>query len=111
MLYKQENKKTHLSLENSIILPLFRMERVGLKIDRDYLKERKKFFEDYISEKRAELHKLTGEAFNVGQHAEIKKWFSKNGLELPSSDDKAMETVKKCTDGTFTKLQHNSRTT
>jgi DNA polymerase I len=88
-------------LENSIILPLFHMERVGLKIDRDYLKERKKFFEDYISEKRAELHRLTGEAFNVGQHAEIKKWFSKNGLDLLSSDDKAMETVKAKTEGTL----------
>ena len=82
-------------LENAIILPLFRMERVGLKIDREYLNERKKFFENYISEKRAELHKLTGETFNVGQHKNIKEWFNKNGIQLASSDDSAMEYVLK----------------
>jgi DNA polymerase I len=82
-------------LENALILPLFRMERVGLKIDREYLIEKKKFFEDYISEKRAELHRLTGETFNVGQHKNIKEWFNKNGIQLASSDDSAMEYVIK----------------
>jgi DNA polymerase I len=86
-------------LENSIILPLFSMERVGLKIDREYLKERKKFFDDLISEKRSELHKLTGETFNVGQHALIGKWFRKREIYLATSDDKAMESVKKSHDG------------
>jgi DNA polymerase I len=86
-------------LENSIILPLFNMERVGLKIDREYLKDRKKFFENIISQKRAELHRLTGETFNVGQHKNIKQWYQKNGFELSSSDDKAMEYVKSNTEG------------
>jgi DNA polymerase I len=93
------NQEGTFKLENSIILPLFRMERVGLKIDREYLKERKKFFEELISQKRTELHKLTGETFNVGQHAEIKKWYNKNGLELASSDDKSMQYVKNVTEG------------
>ena len=86
-------------LENAIILPLFRMERVGLKIDRDYLKARKAFFDNLISQKRATLHKLTGENFNVGQHKNIKEWFLKNGIELASSDDGAMESVSKSADG------------
>lgn len=86
-------------LENAIILPLFRMERVGLKIDRDYLKDRKAFFDNLISQKRATLHKLTGENFNVGQHKNIKEWFLKNGIELASSDDGAMESVSKSADG------------
>jgi DNA polymerase-1 len=86
-------------LENSIILPLFRMERVGLNIDREYLKDRKAFFEDYIGKKRKELHELTGENFNVGQHKTIKDWFNKQGIELASSDDGAMEYVEKNYDG------------
>jgi DNA polymerase I len=93
---KQEDT---LKLENSIILPLFRMERVGLKIDRAYLQDRKKFFEEFILQKRATLHKLTGENFSVGQHKNIKEWFLKNGIELPSSDDGAMESVSKSADG------------
>ena len=86
-------------LENAIILPLFRMERVGLKIDRAYLQDRKKFFDEFISQKRATLHKLTGENFSVGQHKNIKEWFLKNGIELASSDDGAMESVSKSADG------------
>ena len=87
------------TLENANILPLFRMERVGLNIDRAYLKDRKTFFDDYLSKKRKELHTLTGENFSVGQHKNIKEWFKKNGLELASSDDSAMEYVIKNTDG------------
>ena len=87
-------------LENSIILPLFRMERVGLKVDRAYLKDRKAFFDDYISKRRKELHELTGESFNVGQHKTIKEWFNKQGISLSSSDDSAMEYVEKNIDGT-----------
>lgn len=88
-----------LKLENSIILPLFRMERVGLKIDREYLKERKKFFDELILQKRSELHKLTGETFNVGQHKLIGEWFRKREIYLATSDDNAMESVKKYHDG------------
>ena len=88
-----------MKLENAIILPLFNMERVGLNIDREYLKDRKLLFHDYLSKKRKELHALTKDNFSVGQHAEIKKWFAKNDLVLVSSDDKAMEYVKLNTEG------------
>ena len=87
------------TLENANILPLFRMERVGLNIDRAYLKDRKTFFDEYLSKKRKELHTLTGENFSVGQHKNIKEWFKKNGLDLASSDDSAMEYVIKNADG------------
>jgi DNA polymerase-1 len=80
-------------LENSIILPLLKMERVGLRIDRAYLEDRKKFFEEYVTNKRKELHTLTGENFTVGQHKNIKEWFAKNDLQLTSSDDSAMDYV------------------
>jgi DNA polymerase-1 len=96
----QERKQDGvLALENSIIVPLLRMERVGLKIDIAYLKDRKAFFDKHINEKRKELHTLTGESFNVGQHKSIKDWFNKNGFELASSDDSAMEHVARSQDG------------
>jgi DNA polymerase-1 len=46
-----------------------------------------------VTKKRKELHTLTGENFNVGQHAEIKRWFYQNDLLLNSSDDSSMEYV------------------
>jgi DNA polymerase-1 len=93
LMVESRNQGLTLKLENSIILPLLRMERVGLKIDREYLKERKSYFEDYISKKRKLLHTLTGENFNVGQHKTIKEWFYKNDVELNSSDDSAMQYI------------------
>lgn len=98
VVYARKQEDTF-KLENAIILPLFRMERVGLKIDRAYLQDRKKFFDEFISQKRATLHRLTGENFSVGQHKNIKEWFAKNGIDLPSSDDSAMESVSKTADG------------
>ena len=93
------NQQQVMEIENSIILPLLRMERVGLKIDRDYLKERKSYFQDYISKKRKRLHELTGESFNVGQSAEIKRWFAKQGVILASSDDSSLEYLKNNSEG------------
>jgi len=94
------NQQEVMQIENAIILPLFRMERVGLKIDREYLLDRNAYFKDYISKKRKELHRLTGENFNVGQSAEIKRWFAKNDMLLNSSDDSSMEYVKSNAEGT-----------
>lgn len=96
---KARKQEDVLNIENAIIIPLFRMERVGLKIDRDYLLERKKFFEEYIGKKRKELHELTGENFTVGQHRNIKEWFEKHDHKLASSDDSAMEFVVNSADG------------
>jgi DNA polymerase-1 len=98
VVYARRQEDTF-KLENAIILPLLRMERVGLRVDREYLQDRKKFFDEFISHKRATLHRLTGENFNVGQHKNIKEWFAKNGIPLPSSDDGAMESVSKSADG------------
>ena len=80
--------------ECSLILPLFRMERVGLQVDRDYLEESRINTKRYILQKRRELEELVGEPIKVGQHKRIKDIFAERWeIGLQSSDDKALSRV------------------
>ena len=81
--------------ENNLIKPFFRMERVGLKIDRDYLLEARDRMRSYIIERRKDLEKLAGEEVKVGQHKRIKEIFEeKFGIKLPSTDDRALGSIE-----------------
>jgi len=79
--------------ENKLILPLLRMERVGLKIDRPYIKESMMRTRNYIQGKRAKLYELMGEVITIGRHKTIKRWFSDTGVVLNSTDDRALKSV------------------
>lgn len=80
--------------ENAAIMPLYRMERVGLKIDREYLKDRKQAMREYIHSKRERLTELAGEYITVGQHKKIKEVFeNKFGVVMSSTDDKHLKGV------------------
>ena len=82
------------NLENNLIKPFFDMERVGLKIDREYLLEAKRKTREYIIKKRKELEALTGEHLKIGQHKRIKELFEEKwGIELASTDDRALSRV------------------
>lgn len=84
-----------LALEQKCILPLYKMERVGLKVDRPYLLEAKQKVKGYIIKLRNEMKELTEETFTVGQHDKIKKIFDKKwGIVLDSANKKAMDEVK-----------------
>lgn len=81
--------------ENKLIKPLLRMERVGLRIDRDYLETSRVAMRDYIIERRKVLEELAGESISVGQHKRIKELFEeKFGLKMASTDDKHLQTVE-----------------
>ena len=81
--------------ECAILLPLFRMERVGLKIDRDYLFGRKDVVRKYIKKLRKQMRRLAGVDINIGQHAAMKKLFyDKWDIEMNSTDDKALQDVE-----------------
>jgi DNA polymerase I len=81
--------------ESKLLQPLFRMESVGLKIDRDYLLDRKGVVKKYIKKLRSEMRKLAGVDINIGQHAAMKKLFyDKWDIEMNSSDDKALQEVE-----------------
>ena len=81
--------------ECKLLLPLFRMERVGLKIDRAYLIERKEFVKKYIKNLRSRMRVLAGVPVNIGQHKALKDLFAtKWDIVLNSTDDSALEEVE-----------------
>lgn len=81
--------------ECKILMPLFRMESVGLKIDRAYLLERKEVVKKYIKALRGRLRKLAGIEITIGQHKAIKDLlFDKWGVDVESTDDKALAEVE-----------------
>ncbi len=82
--------------ENNLILPLFRMERVGLNVDRDYIETSRIKTRKYIIHKRRQLCELAGETIKVGQHKRIKDLFKEKwGVVLQSSDDRALAGVSR----------------
>ena len=60
--------------EESIIYPLYEMERVGFKTDVAYLEESRKRIREYIRRRRTDLaQQANNRDFSIGQHAKIKQ--------------------------------------
>ena len=80
-------KNVHaVKIENDLIFPLLRMERVGFKIDREYLESSRIKLRSYIIERRKLLRELTGAEFKIGQHAFIKEMLANDfDWSLPST--------------------------
>lgn len=74
--------------EFDLIPVVWKMERAGIQVDREYLVESSKRLEDYISDLTIQMHLLAGMEFNVGQHAKIKKIYESILGEEPESTDK-----------------------
>ena len=80
--------------ECELISAITRMEKVGIKLDIDYLLASRKRIIDYREELYAKLQMLTGEQFSVGQHEVIKKILkNKFNVTLMNADKKALKTV------------------
>jgi DNA polymerase-1 len=83
-----------LELENRLIKPLWRMERVGLKVDREYLEASRLRVKSYIKKQRNELRKIAGEELTCNQHDRIKQiFFEKWGMGLLASDKPALKKI------------------
>lgn len=67
------NNMYAVELENSLILPLVRMERVGFQVDKEYLESCRVNMRQYIRTRRKDLEALAGEPLNIGQHAKVKE--------------------------------------
>jgi len=92
---KAKSQESIFKMENSLIKPFFRMERVGLKIDRDYLLKARDNMRSYIIERRKDLERLAGESITVGQHKRIKEiFFERFGVRVASTDDRVLKSVK-----------------
>jgi len=74
--------------EFRLIPVVYKMERVGLEVDRDYLNEAHYKMSQYIEDLRIKSHQLAGREFNVGQHALIKDIYTDITGERPETTDK-----------------------
>jgi DNA polymerase-1 len=71
------------------VLPVvYKMERAGIKVNRDYLQECGKKMEEYIQKLYVKLHLLSGSEFTVGQHKRIREIYTELLGEEPESTDK-----------------------
>lgn len=69
-------------LERPLVPVLARMERSGIKVDKDVLSRMSNAFAQKMAGLEAEIHELAGETFNVGSPAQLGEiLFEKMGLE------------------------------
>jgi DNA polymerase-1 len=86
--------------ENKCILPMYRMERIGLKADMEYLQESRLKVKTYITKLRNELYGTVGEKVTVRQNERIMQIFKdKFNIILDGNNAKSLGTVIKTYDG------------
>ena len=83
-----------IDLENQLIRPLFEMERVGFKADKQYLLEARDKLKAYIIERRNLLATLTGRTFSIGQVAVVKEVLTATGITIESTKDEIIDKIK-----------------
>ena len=94
-----------IDFENSLILPLFEMERVGFKCDKEYLFNAKDRMKQYIYKQRARLYELAGQHMTVGQHNLIKSILKiQFNIDVASTSDETLSRV--CSNLEHTDVQH-----
>ncbi|MBY6199885.1 DNA polymerase I [Maritalea mobilis] len=87
LLFKPQLHRTHVTtvyetLERPLVPVLARMERSGIKVDRDTLSRMSNAFSQKMAALEDEIHELAGERFNVGSPAQLGEiLFEKMGLE------------------------------
>jgi DNA polymerase-1 len=75
--------------EFDLIPVVFKMSRIGIKVDQDYLMESHERLSEYISELEQQMFDLSGgKQFTVGQHQVIKELYTELLGEAPASVDK-----------------------
>lgn len=75
-----------LERESKCILPLYRMERAGIALDREYLEQSRVKLKTYIQKKRNYLAELAGQSLKPSQGQRIAKVLMSMGVELPMTD-------------------------
>ncbi|KON87463.1 DNA polymerase I [Sporosarcina globispora] len=85
----QRKQKELFEKENKLIIELLKMERVGMTVNMDYLKECFEKCDNEIQKLYEELWNIVGEFFTVSQEKVIADYFEKLLGERPSSTDKS----------------------
>ena len=78
-------------LENANIPVYFEMERVGFKVDTDYLEACRVRTKEYIKQRRADLELQAGMSLKCSQNAAISKLLQQWGIALESTDKEHLE--------------------
>ena len=84
----ERGQQTTMTREFDLLPVVFKMERQGIKVNRDYLMEAKYKLEQYIQDLKVLSHQLAGVEFNVGQHKLIKQIYAERLGHEPKSTDK-----------------------
>lgn len=94
-IIKYRKNEFGITLEDSLILPLLEMERVGFKTDKTYLTLSERRVRTYIRERRRVLYELLGDTIQIGQHAKIKSIIEKKfNIKLNSTSSEEMDLLK-----------------
>lgn len=95
VVFEVRQQQRTVEREMRAIFPVYRMERIGLKVDREALKKARERVKAYIKKQRLEMYQLAGSVVNCNQHNRIKKVFKeKYDIVLHSSDKAALTRVK-----------------
>lgn len=82
-------------IENRLILPLFEMERVGFKTNKEYVEQSQNKMKNYILSRRQLLYDLAGREVNIGQHEVIKNILINDfGLQIESTGSEILDKVR-----------------
>lgn len=81
-------------VEESLILPLYEMERVGFNADVEYLKNSKVRMREYIARRRQDLVEYTGETFSIAQHAKVKSVLNNMGVDIDATGDEIISKAR-----------------
>jgi DNA polymerase-1 len=93
VLQARDNEKG-VEFEQSLVQPLFEMERVGFQADVPYLLQAQKNVKDYIIQQRQKLYTLMGEEFSIAQHAKVLTLLQQRGVPIESTRDDELAKVK-----------------
>lgn len=89
---KNRGNQIGIDMENKLIIPLYEMERVGFKANKEYIEQCRVVLKNYIKERRQVLFELTGQEFAIGQHELIKQILINDfGVEVTSTRKEELE--------------------
>ena len=85
----------NLALENDNIYPLFRMERQGLPVDKQYVDESFHRMRTYIRQRRQDLKDAIGEDITCNQHKRLLEYFNSQGININSTGNAILDVIPK----------------
>ena len=98
---KEREQQKVIKRENALILPLYRMERVGIRTDQEYLKKSRLLLKEIIKKKRHRMWEICEQEVTVGQGATLMSIFEdKWDIKMSKCDKKALKDVSKTHKGT-----------